>query len=64
MPEMIMCKNKKCVLRKHCYRFMAIPKNYSGGQSYEYFKPSKVGIFKWDCDNFVGMSKDYKFNIK
>jgi len=38
-----MCLNKKCELRKKCYRFTAEPSQYR--QSYANFKPEKKGEF-------------------
>jgi len=28
MPDISMCTNKKCELRKKCYRYTAIPESY------------------------------------
>jgi len=36
MSDITMCTNKKCKLRKTCYRFMAKPDRW---QSYAEFKP-------------------------
>ena len=41
MPDISMCLNKKCELRKKCYRFTAEPSQYR--QSYANFKPEKKG---------------------
>jgi len=38
MPDITMCNNKSCVLRKNCYRFMAKPNEHR--QSYCFFKPT------------------------
>ena len=40
MPDISMCKNTTCPLRKECYRFTAIPTPYR--QSYAFFKPENV----------------------
>lgn len=39
MPDISMCKNKKCKLRESCYRFKAVPNPYR--QAYATFKPVK-----------------------
>lgn len=46
-----MCTNKKCDLRKICYRFMAEPNKYR--QSYCDFKPICVQNKAVSCDNFM-----------
>lgn len=56
MPDITMCANKKCKLRRNCYRFMAIPDN--NYQSYAGFVPDFDEIQKvWDCDNFDPIQK-------
>ena len=40
MPDISMCKNTTCPLRKDCYRFTAIPTPYR--QSYSFYKPENV----------------------
>jgi hypothetical protein len=42
MPDISMCKNEKCLLRKHCYRFTAKPNTY---QCYAKFNENKCKYF-------------------
>ena len=51
MPDISMCTNDKCFMRKSCYRFMAEPNRYS--QSYIEFKPDENG----QCDEFLKLYK-------
>ena len=41
MPDISMCKNETCRMRKTCYRFTANPNSF---QAYADFKPSG-----WHC---------------
>ena len=53
MPDITMCLNTECPLRKECYRYMAIPSAYK--QSYADFK----ALIRHDgtCDYFVPIEK-------
>ena len=51
MPDISMCTNDKCFMRKSCYRFMAKPSQYS--QSYMGFKPDETG----ECKDFMELYK-------
>ena len=46
MPDITMCSNTKCQLRKDCYRYKAKP---STRQSYAIFKPITDGV----CDYYI-----------
>ena len=50
MPDISMCKNETCKLKKECYRCMAEPSKY--WQSYADIKPNKKG----ECDYFIKYS--------
>ena len=50
MPDIAMCKNETCKLKKECYRYMAKPSKY--WQSYADIKPNKKG----ECDYFIKYS--------
>lgn len=45
MPDISMCANTQCPLRKKCYRYRAFPGMY---QTYADFKPKN----EKECDNF------------
>ena len=47
MPDISMCKNETCKLKKECYRYMAEPSKY--WQTYADIKPNKKG----ECDYFI-----------
>lgn len=50
MPDITMCVNTKCPVKKICYRYRAIPDEY---QSYANFKFDFEGAFCedfWYCD--------------
>jgi hypothetical protein len=47
MPDIAMCENVECPLRRTCYRFMAVPNPFR--QSYAEFAPKADG----DCDYYV-----------
>lgn len=52
MPDITMCENFECPLRKICYRYRAVPSDY---QSFSFFTPqirqsSEFGAY-W-CDYF------------
>ena len=40
MPDFSMCKNEKCLMKKTCYRYTAVPHIR---QVYGDFKPDKTG---------------------
>lgn len=46
MPDISMCLNHECTLRKYCYRYRAKPEPY--GQSYADFIQNRDGT----CDDF------------
>lgn len=46
MPDITMCDNKTCPLRKLCYRFKAIPFEY--WQAFAHFEPKNDK----ECDYF------------
>lgn len=50
MPDISMCKNETCPLRKTCYRFMAKPSPWR--QAYGEFKWSEDNEGKVTCDNY------------
>ena len=50
MPDIAMCKNETCKLKKECYRYMAEPSKYR--QAYADIKPNKKG----ECDYFIKYS--------
>ena len=47
MPDITMCNDKKCKVRKTCYRFMAEP-----SEMQSYFSPRKSKECKhyWECE--------------
>ena len=47
MPDIAMCKNETCKLKKECYRYMVEPSKYR--QTYADIKPNKKG----GCDYFI-----------
>lgn len=53
MPDISMCKNNKCILRKKCYRYIAIPNII---QTYSSFSPNDKG----ECDGFIYAVKKKK----
>lgn len=38
MPDISMCSNYNCPLRRNCYRYLAVPSDY-GFQTYSDFNP-------------------------
>lgn len=57
MPDISLCVNDKCPLRKECYRFTAIPSDFL--QSYTFFNLNADGTCNWFWDN-KGYKKDDK----
>jgi hypothetical protein len=56
MPDITMCANKTCVLRKNCYRSRAKPDQY---QSYAGYIPVQDQVDKsWYCEDFVEIRCD------
>lgn len=53
MPDMSLCTNESCPLRKGCYRATAIPSDFL--QSYMSFNLNADGTCNWFLDN-----KEYK----
>jgi len=53
MPDISMCQNEECPLKKKCYRFTATPSPLL--QTYAYFKPDEDG----KCEYFWN-NKEYK----
>lgn len=53
MPDISMCTNNKCILKKKCYRYIAIPNIM---QSYSSFNPNDKG----ECDGFIYAVKKKK----
>jgi hypothetical protein len=53
MPDISMCQNEECPLKKKCYRFTAKPSPLL--QTYAYFKPDEDG----KCEYFWN-NKEYK----
>jgi hypothetical protein len=53
MPDISMCQNEGCPLKKKCYRYTATPS--VGLQTYGWFKPDEEGKCDYYWDN-----KDYK----
>lgn len=52
MPDITMCVNKQCPLRRRCYRYRAVPGTW---QSYALFEPQeRVGspVYAADCYEF------------
>jgi hypothetical protein len=47
MPDIAMCKNETCKLKKDCYRYMAEPSKY--WQTYADIKPNEKG----ECAYFI-----------
>ena len=41
MPNVTMCMNDECVMRKECLRYVATPGKYS--QSFSFYKPNADG---------------------
>ena len=59
MPDITMCNNEKCPLNKTCYRFTAIPNEYS--QSYAEFKPFIDDVLDFvDCEYFLEIINNNK----
>ena len=53
MPDISLCRNEECSLKKKCYRYTATPNKKL--QAYGYFKPDQEGKCDYYWDN-----KDYK----
>lgn len=49
MPDISLCVNDKCPLRKECYRFTAVPSDFL--QSYTFFNLNTDGTCNWFWDN-------------
>lgn len=47
MPDISLCKNEKCLKKKTCYRFTAVPSSFQ--QVYGDFKPDETG----KCEYFI-----------
>lgn len=47
MPDISMCKNERCLQKKTCYRYTAVPSKYQ--QVYGDFKPDAKG----KCDYYM-----------
>lgn len=58
MPDISMCQNEACPLKKNCYRYTARPSSFL--QTYGYFKPDEEG----KCDHYWPQSKNYKDDSK
>lgn len=54
MPDISLCTNSKCDLRKSCYRYMAEPDRY--GQAYSIFEPRADGSCEYYW-NYINDSK-------
>ena len=54
MPDISMCQNEECPLRKKCYRYTATPNEHL--QAYGWFKPDKEG----KCEAFWPQFKHYE----
>jgi len=50
MPDISMCKNKECIRKISCYRYMARPN--LPWQSYGEFKPVNNSESEFSCDYF------------
>ena len=52
MPDIEMCMNEECPLKKKCYRYTAIPTAYV--QSYSMYKPDEEGECPvyWDNEKY------------
>ncbi len=51
MPDITICVNKICPLRKQCYRYLVMPGRY---QSYSHFT---YNVEENSCENFVPILK-------
>lgn len=54
MPDITMCKDKKCKLHKMCYRYKAIP----NGKYQNYFTYSPRNVEKDECEYFYEIKKE------
>lgn len=55
MPDISMCANKKCKIKKDCYRFMAKPNPYR--QSY--LMINKSVKTREDCNNYWALENKW-----
>lgn len=49
MPDISMCLNDRCVKRKECYRYMAVPSTYI--QSFNPYSPDNNTEEEFNCEN-------------
>jgi len=58
MPDITMCRNNKCSMKKECYRFIAEPDII---QSYSFFTPQSSILHKilnrQYCDSFIPLTE-------
>lgn len=52
MPDISMCRNKKCPLKDSCYRFRAMPSRH---QSYGMFIPFATAEGFYTCEYFANI---------
>lgn len=60
MPDITMCVNNECPLRKYCYRYLAVPDQW---QSYSFFIPKEILHFSGKttkCDYFWDTTKELR----
>ncbi len=55
MPDISMCKNDTCPLKKSCYRFMATP---GMRQSYSVFEYKIINDNHITCDGFMSNNRE------
>lgn len=58
MPDISLCSNNNCPLRKGCYRATAIPSDFL--QSYTVFNLNEDGTCNWFWDNKEYENKNKK----
>ena len=55
MPDISMCRNDGCPLRKSCYRFTAIPSPFR--QAYTHFEYKEINNHLM-CDGFMSNNRE------
>ena len=70
MPDITLCMNKNCPLKKRCGRFMGEPDNlwqsFANFQPFTFFQYSTTGgpdVPKTECDYFWDI-KEYPYKLK
>lgn len=51
MPDISKCSNKKCIMKKLCFRYTSTPNEFR--QSYNSYEPKNNTEASFKCESFV-----------